>query len=141
MESSELVLIDFGIAQSWEKPKDYSHVDWSKVNEFRGNVLFASHNAFRGYSLSRRDDLIQLAYLLCFLVTGKFTWMGDKDLLEADNYFEEIYKVKVKIKPTHLCVKEAATFDGFVREAFRLGFKETPNYDKIRHLIRSACLE
>ena len=104
-------------------------------------MLFASHNAFRGYSLSRRDDLIQLAYLLCFLVTGQFTWMGGKDLLEDDNYFDEIYKLKLKIKPSNLCVHEATPFEGFVREAFRLGFKETPCYDKIRHLIRSACLD
>ena len=35
---------------------------------FKGNVLFASKNALKGMTISRRDDVISLVYLLVFLM-------------------------------------------------------------------------
>ena len=97
--SSRIVLIDFGIALAWEKPDDFQHVGWEKIDEFRGNCLFASHNSFRGYTLSRRDDLISLAYLLSFLVTGRFLWMGEEAILDDKKLFQKVRDLKVKIRP------------------------------------------
>lgn len=60
MESSNLVLIDFGNAQKFEN-EDKEHIKFKPGQPFTGNVLFASPNIFRGYLQSRRDDILSLA--------------------------------------------------------------------------------
>ena len=37
---------------------------------FKGNLLFSSRYSFLGYTLSRRDDIISIIYILIFLVNG-----------------------------------------------------------------------
>lgn len=44
-ESSQLVLIDFGISKSW-KDMFGDHVKENNICPFSGNLLFASKNAF-----------------------------------------------------------------------------------------------
>lgn len=49
--------------------------------------------------MSRRDDLISLAYLLSFLVTGRFLWMGEEAILDDKKLFQKVRDLKVKIRP------------------------------------------
>ena len=44
---------------------------------FKGNMLFSSKNAFTGQTLSRRDDIISLVYLLVFLLTSNLDYDAD----------------------------------------------------------------
>ena len=44
-----------------------------------GNVAFGSVNALSFNSLSRRDDLVSLAYMLVFLVTGELDFLPDEE--------------------------------------------------------------
>ena len=53
------------------------HLAKQKSNFFKGNLVFGSRNAFRGISLSRRDDLISLAYLLLYLLDGDLEYMRE----------------------------------------------------------------
>ena len=60
---------------------------------FCGNVLFASHNAFKKVTQSRRDDLISLAYLLEFFINGEITWLGEMRS-EDDDFYQEVSRTK-----------------------------------------------
>ena len=61
---NKVVLIDFGQARKYLLP-DGSHCPDTGIEE-GGNVHFASLNAFKKQTLSRRDDVIQVIYsLMC----------------------------------------------------------------------------
>ena len=62
-----MILIDHGISQNYLNP-DGTHRENKKVEEFLGNSVFASKNAFSGQTMSRRDDIIQIAYLLIYII-------------------------------------------------------------------------
>ena len=53
---------------------------------FRGNFAFASHNALNLSSLSRRDDIISLLYLLYSLATNRI--FGSPKLIERKAILE-----------------------------------------------------
>ena len=61
---------------------------------FNGNMLYSSPNAFKGNSLSRRDDMISLAYLLAFYFNGKIDWVDQ--LVKGESPFAQIQKIKYK---------------------------------------------
>lgn len=80
------------------------------MNSFKGNLIFGSKNAFKGSLLSRRDDLISLAYLLIYIVDGDLEFMkgsceqGDNDNMSANSdEFIKIGKSKLKMKPAEIC--------------------------------------
>jgi len=57
--------------------KDWKHIPNTKyegnpINNFKGNLAFSSRNAFTGNTLSRRDDLISVMYLLANMTTGAY---------------------------------------------------------------------
>jgi serine/threonine protein kinase len=137
--SSEICLIDFGIAQTWRN-EDGSHVPQQKIKRFCGNILFSSHNAFKGYSMSRRDDLISLSYLLCFLAEGDFLWLGDLRQSDPD-YFDKVYQLKCKLAPRDICQKRAAPLLAFCQLVYRIKFEETPPYQHLKHLLRKILLD
>ena len=70
---SNIILIDFGFSHEWRN-ENLQHVEKKKLQKFIGNITFASHNAFKFRSQSRRDDIISLAYLLVYLATGMTSW-------------------------------------------------------------------
>ena len=79
------------------------------MNSFKGNLIFGSKNAFKGHLLSRRDDLISLAYLLIYIVDGDLEFMkGHCDSLEDQlssnsDEFISIGKAKINMRPQDIC--------------------------------------
>jgi len=74
---SDFKLIDFGISESYTKdpdlfiePKEASDHRELTSKPQRGNLIFSSPNSVNNLSLSRRDDLISLFYLLIYLQTN-----------------------------------------------------------------------
>ncbi len=73
---SEFKLIDFGVSDhickdpnNFREPtNDDDHKDLATSLQ-KGNVIFASPNSVKNISLSRRDDLMSLFYLLLYLQT------------------------------------------------------------------------
>lgn len=118
--STEIVLIDFGIAKRFTDD-DGEHVKQSIRVPFSGNFLYASKNSFARKTLSRRDDLHSLVFLVLFLINGEFTWMKDINL---DDLFltTKIGAIKKTLTPEMLCVGSAVNMHPFVREIFSIKF-------------------
>ena len=75
----KLKLIDFGLCTKF-RHSNGDHYKKKQLNRFKGNLIFSSKNAFKGHILSRRDDLISLAYLMIYLVDGDLEFMkGNQD--------------------------------------------------------------
>lgn len=72
----KLRLIDFGFCKKYINTNG-QHVNQQKEDSFRGNIHFASKNALNMITLGRRDDLIQLCYLLLYLIDGNLVFIHD----------------------------------------------------------------
>jgi len=73
---SEFKLIDFGVSDCiCKNPEAYSEPiedgDHREIGTSlqKGNLIFASPNSVKNITLSRRDDLISLFYLMLYLQT------------------------------------------------------------------------
>lgn len=66
--NDQLYLIDFGFCTSYMK--DGVHSKMTKTSGLIGSLNYASINAHNRYSLSRRDDMESLGYVIAFLTTG-----------------------------------------------------------------------
>jgi len=117
-----------------------NHLPKQKSAFFKGNLVFGSRNAFRGISLSRRDDLISLAYLLLYLIDGDLEYMkdGDADKHPQDQAaeFQKIGLKKVTMTPEELCLSnESKKIYPFLKEVYSLKFDEEPNYNKLNFIL------
>ena len=80
----EVFLIDFGFAKRFVKKDGSSHIEESKtVDEFTGNIHFASVRQLNFLATSRRDDLVSLFYLLIFMLNNQCLWVGKEDPLKT----------------------------------------------------------
>jgi serine/threonine protein kinase len=67
-------VIDFGLAQKYIEA-DGNHIAMTKQGTFKGNIIFASKNAFNLLTQSRRDDLISLCYFLLYIIDGDLPFL------------------------------------------------------------------
>lgn len=75
-------IIDFGLAKTYID-ENGEHLPKKRERYFRGNMIFASKNAYNLYTQSRRDDLISLCYLLIFLIDGDLKFLKNEDEEES----------------------------------------------------------
>jgi hypothetical protein len=54
-----------------KEPPHIPNIIGDPFSQFKGNMLFASKNSFVGHTLSRRDDIITIMYMLVYLINGK----------------------------------------------------------------------
>jgi len=64
---NNVVLIDYGYAARFED-KNGKHITQHEIEDFRGNVLFASVSQLEFQSNSRKSDLLSICYLLIFML-------------------------------------------------------------------------
>jgi hypothetical protein len=67
---------------------------------FQGNLIFASKNAFKLNTLSRRDDLISLVYFLLYLVDGDLVFLANEDGEESKQTQQQEFSHIKKVKNT-----------------------------------------
>jgi serine/threonine protein kinase len=140
-ELHKLKIIDFGLSTKW-CDENGKHLARAQMNSFKGNLIFGSKNAFRGQRLSRRDDLISLAYLLVYIVDGDLEFMkgqcedGEDNASSNSDEFIKIGKGKLNMTPEDICPSaESRELVPFIQEVYSLGFSEEPNYSKLNFLL------
>jgi serine/threonine protein kinase len=136
-ESQQIVLIDFGVSRSY-LDGEFRHRSLRQEKKFQGNYIFSSHNNFKFITLSRRDDLISLAYLLSYLFNPDVEWM-DRIYNDSKN-FSNASKIKKSLTANDLCTEEAKYLLPFAEEAFDLEFDERPDYCKLKFMLKSILL-
>jgi casein kinase 1 len=67
---NKIYLIDFGISNKYLDDEG-NHIKHRSNVPFKGNLIFSSKNAFAETTLSRRDDIISLMYMLIYLIESK----------------------------------------------------------------------
>ena len=61
-------LIDFGYITKYQDSTTKEHISKSKVDMFRGNIVFSSVHQLKFDATGRRDDMISLFYLMIYLL-------------------------------------------------------------------------
>lgn len=136
---SDLKLIDFGLASPYIKNEEMrkplneeEHVAYGSSSQ-AGNLAFCSFRTFKGVTLSRRDDIVSLGYLLLYLSSGTHPFIYDKDGNQSKQILKE---QKLRMKPVEICAQmKCEHLTPFLEEAYSIKFKEEPNYNKLRFLL------
>jgi hypothetical protein len=97
-------MIDFGLAKKYVG-ENGKHNEKQKEKQFQGNMIFASKNAFNLHTLSRRDDLHSLCYLLLYLIDGDLVFLQKNifivscyEILVFINAFKFIFRIFILLK-------------------------------------------
>ncbi len=123
-ESRELYIIDFGLSRHYIL--NDTHCGIKKTNGLIGSLTYASINAHKHISLSRRDDLESLSYMLVYFYFGNLPWRNthDDECVEIKN--NKIMKMKEQILETPQLPNILANFIKIIK---KIEFNEIPKYD------------
>ncbi|TNV84215.1 hypothetical protein FGO68_gene5006 [Halteria grandinella] len=97
---------------------------------FQGEPYFASVRALQGFTVSRRDELESLAYVMMYLIDKEsIPWLqltSTRDIASMKQRFIENSKD---------CPPQFKGLHPFLWRAYSLGFKEEPDYDEFKYLL------
>ena len=84
-EGFNVVLIDYGMATEYRNGAG-EHLPMEEMEQFSGNLIFASEYTLNFMRPSRRDDMLSLCYVLIFL-------LNDMEFPMINEYFSDPAKV------------------------------------------------
>ena len=124
-KNTQIYIIDFGFCKTYLN--DNKHIEIQKTNNLIGTSNFASINAHQFITLSRRDDLESLGYMLIYFYFGQLIWKdySDNEMIRImkNNIInnEEIPKIIIK----------------YIKIVKCLEFKETPHYELLINMFKN----
>lgn len=122
-------------AKEYRFGRNRKHVKRTNGHRIKGDMRFASINAHRGYSLSRRDDLESLGYSMVYMFNGRLPW-GSPRLDE-----EEVHQLKRKSSAREVFRGMSKYVRQYVETVRDLGFQDKPDYKQLRRLLEKAMRE
>ena len=127
--NEKVYVIDLGMAIPF-KYETGQHVRYtsSPISNQCKNDHYASMHDAAGLSVSRRDDLERLLYVLVDLTTNRLPWSNVKSS-------ERIQDIKKNSTPKSICVGRAKWLLSAMEYVFSLSFFEKPNYSYIHKLL------
>ena len=132
--SNTLFLIDFGLAAYYANRKTGVHVEMGRNECLKGTPRYASINSHNLLTLSRRDDIESLAYMLihiCMEGMG-LPWSCLTDL-------DQITKMKSEVKESEICQGLPDQLMVFLKHSKQLDFDQVPRYEFLYFLIDQAA--
>ena len=116
VDSTRLKLIDFGVSRPYLN-ENGEHIDFGPCS-FSGNVIFSSPNSMQEVTLSRRDDLISLTYLMLYLTEGNMLFLiDDHKKIGCHEYMRD---AKNKATPQSLFKSKSKDLLEFVTEIHKI---------------------
>ena len=126
-----LFLIDYGFSKRFKNNKTHQHIPYRENRPFIGTARYASINSHLGVELSRRDDLMNIGYILIYLIKGILPWQG----LKGENKLTKIMEKKIQISNEILCNGLPNEFVHYLNYCKNLKFEERPDYDFLKGLF------
>jgi len=94
-----------------------------------GTARYASINALKGETQSRRDDLESIGYVLIYFLKGRLPWQGIK-AKEKKERSRKILEKKMEISAKDLCEGFPREFENYINYTRSLNYEEDPDYNK-----------
>lgn len=133
-KTHHLYLIDFGLSvKFWDR----GHARMSSSNSLTGTARYASVNAHRGCTQSRRDDLEASGHMFMYFLRGSLPWSGLKAKTQAEK-FKKIADTKVSYPLAELCKGLPQDFEMYLSYTRKLAFKDRPDYRMLLNLFREV---
>lgn len=126
-KAHHLYMIDFGMSTRYYSKH---HASMSSGKDMTGTARYASINAMKGCTQSRRDDLESYAHVLIYALRGSLPWSG----LDAPSYKEKMKRIcetKATFPISDLCKGHPKEFDFFLTYSRKLQFEEIPDYERL----------
>lgn len=111
------------------------HLGRTDGHRVKGEVNFASRNAHRGNSLSRRDDLESLGYSLVYMAYGRLPWSSSR--LDED----KVRRKKRETSLRSLCGRMDRNMKYYMEHVTGLGFEEKPDYRMLKGYLDKVSRE
>jgi serine/threonine protein kinase len=131
-----LYIIDFGFSIKYID--EYNKHIPMEVNEtITGTPNYISINGHDKKTLSRRDDVESICYMLLYMFIGKHLWKNDATL-------DEIYTVKYELinnTNTNIYNTLPNIFNKLFMIVGKLQFNETPNYNDLTDILKQQMDE
>ncbi|CAD8170774.1 unnamed protein product [Paramecium pentaurelia] len=138
-EENQLFIVDFGISKFYKEQNEL-HISYKEKQPFIGTTRYASSNAHKGLSLSRRDDMESLCYMLIYLIKGQLPWQNIQFTSEDDK-INQVGQLKMNIDSNELCQGLPIEFTRYLDYVKGLQFKSEPNYKYCLSLFRKISNE
>lgn len=126
-----LHLIDFGLSRIFLDEKGEQKGPLQRVP---GTTRFASSSLHRGEGGSPRDDIESLLYTLVFLYRGTLPWTRS---CQGSDYY---YSTLKRNSQREYC-EGLPMFHEYADYMYNLGFRDKPDYEMLRFLLRNAFSE
>jgi serine/threonine protein kinase len=133
--SNQLFLVDFGLARRYRDPATLEHIPFTDGCAVTGTARYASVRVLSGVHPTRRDDLVSLAYVLCYFLSGGLPWIGVKAALPEMKQ-AKVLAIKKSTPAKRLCEGLPSEFQWFLESVSALKFAETPPYAESRARFR-----
>jgi len=140
-----IYVVDFGIAHHYSVFGQHTEMEQKLSKDaVMGTARFASLNAHKGITLSRRDDLESLAYMLIYFLVGELPWSSiQDDPITPYKTWSAILPLKEGPLLAKLCKNIPKEFMEFLSYAQKLEFEEKPDYrhwrNKFGELLKQTC--
>ncbi|OHT09788.1 hypothetical protein TRFO_21129 [Tritrichomonas foetus] len=132
-----IYLIDFGLSNQYYDPGLNIHIPkLTNYGGIIGTVRYTSVNVHSGVEISRRDDLISIAYILIYFLKGYLPWQS----LSKENR-KQIYSMKCEYSPEKLCQGLPKEFETFLSSLYKLEFEERPDYEGYRKMFYELMIK
>jgi casein kinase 1 len=132
--------IDFGLATWYRDPRSQHHIKCTKHESMTGTARYASLNAMRCLSQSRRDDLEAIGYMLMYFNRGSLPWQGLRHVDPKERY-ELITKSKLEYPAEELCRNFPIEFLTYIEYCKNLQFEDKPNYKYLRKILKDMFIK
>lgn len=143
-KSNGIVLGDFKNVTRYLDKDTGKHKNKQKTNMFRGNLMFASPNQINYRTTSRRDDIMSLFYLLLFLLNGaniEGVPVSEQAISSQQDILNQLLIDNNQVQNLRsLAITKPMELSEFKKEAFRYSFKDQPNYDHLRNILKKHIL-
>ena len=131
-----IYLLDFGLARKYRSSKTLAHYKKEENKSLIGTARYASINALRGITQSRRDDLEAIGYVLMYFLRGRLPWQGIQAKTKEERY-QKILKTKIATRADDLCHRFPDEFTKFINYTRNLEYEEEPDYNYLKDLLVS----
>lgn len=139
-DPEQLYLVDFGLSVRY-RDREGKHRPLITNHSFVGTPRYASLRTHMGYTLSRRDDIEQLVYVMIYLFRGRLPWSGLR-IDDPDAKEKQVAKMKANIPLDSICAGCPEAFRDVLNYARCMEYEEEPQYEYLHLLLfslREAC--
>lgn len=136
IENDIIHLTDLSNAKYLYNPKTQSHIEMSRTLKYDVNEVFSSPNCHRRLTLSRRDDMISLGYVLIICFQRELPWFCPPPFCkETQTTTQEMAKMKGGDSLKGLFYNLPVAFQRYFSHVNSLVFEERPDYEGLRSIF------